>query len=79
MARTRKHGPRQPAARPARTHLLDVPVLPSLRAVPVQGSHRAHQGHDQQDAEQYQDLHVGYLLHIRPLERGFGGILHKSV
>ena len=79
MARARKHGPRQPAARPARTHLLDVPVLSSLRAVPVQGPHRAHQRHEQQDAEQHQDLHVGYLLHVRSLERGFGGILHKSV
>ena len=58
MARTRKDGPRQPAARPAPTHLLDVPVLPSLRAVPVQGPHRAHQGHDQEDVAVKDDEEV---------------------
>lgn len=44
-------------------------------SVPDGGAHRADQGHDQQDAKQDQDLHVGHSLHVRALQRCFGGIL----
>ena len=60
------------AATPALTHLLDVPALSTMGSIPEQGPHGAHQGHDQEDAKQHQDLHVGYLLDVRPLERSFG-------
>lgn len=76
---TWKDGQLQQGVRSPLTHLLDVPVLSSLRPIPVQGSHRAHQGHDQEDAKEYQDLHISYFLHIRSLERRFGGILYESM
>ena len=76
---TWKDGQLQQGGRPPLTHLLDVPVLSSLRPIPVQGSHRAHQGHDQEYAKEHQDLHISYFLNIRPLERCFGGILHESI
>ncbi|KAL0615167.1 hypothetical protein AAY473_015621 [Plecturocebus cupreus] len=33
-------------------------VLFAMRSVPVQGPRRAHQGHDQEDTEQHQNLHM---------------------
>lgn len=44
-------------------------------SVPDGGAHRADQGHDQQDAEQHQDLHVGHPLHVGTLQWRFGGVL----
>lgn len=44
-------------------------------SVPDGGAHRADQSHDQQDAKQDQDLHVGHPLHIRALQRRLGGVL----
>lgn len=44
-------------------------------SVPDGGAHRADQGHDQQDAEQDQDLHVGHSLDIGALQRRLGGVL----
>lgn len=64
---------------PALTHLLDVPVLSTLRPIPVQGPHWAHQGHDQEDAKQHQDLHISHFLNIRSFERCFRGILYNSI
>lgn len=61
------------------THLLDVPVLSTLGSIPVQGPHRAHQGHDQEDAKQHQDLHISHFLNIRSFERCFCGILYNSI
>lgn len=46
-------------------------------SVPDGGTHRADQGHDQQDAKQDQDLHVGHPLHIRALQWGLGGVLGR--
>ena len=43
--------------------------------VPDGCAHRADQCHDQQDAKQDQDLHVGHPLHIRALQRCLGGVL----
>lgn len=43
--------------------------------VPDGSAHRADQGHDQQDAKQDQDLHVGHPLHIRALQWCLGGVL----
>lgn len=47
----------------------------SVFYVPDGSTHGADEGHDQQDAKQDQDLHVGHPLHIRALQRCFGGIL----
>lgn len=44
-------------------------------SVPDGRAHGAHQRHDQQDAKQHQDLHVGHPLHVRALQRRLGGIL----
>lgn len=44
-------------------------------SVPDGSTHRADQGHDQQDAKQNQDLHVGHPLHIRAFQRCLGGVL----
>lgn len=46
-------------------------------SVPDGGAHRADQSHDQQDAKQNQDLHVGHPLHIRALQRRLGGVLER--
>lgn len=45
--------------------------------VPDGGAHRADQSHDQQDAKQNQDLHVGHPLHVRALQRRLGGVLGR--
>lgn len=47
----------------------------SVLFVPDGGTHRADQGHDQQDAKQDEDLQVGHPLHVRALQRRFGGVL----
>lgn len=44
-------------------------------SVPDGCAHRADQCHDQQDAKQNQDLHVGHPLHIRALQWRLGGVL----
>lgn len=49
----------------------------SMFSVPDGGAHRADQCHDQQDAEQDQDLHVGHPLHIRALQWRLGGVLGR--
>lgn len=46
-------------------------------SVPDGGAHGADQGHDQQDAEQDQDLHVGHPLHVRALQWRLGGVLGR--
>lgn len=46
-----------------------------MGSVPDGGAHRTDQGHDQQDAKQDQDLHVGHPLHVRALQWCFGGVL----
>lgn len=46
-------------------------------SVPDGGAHRADQSHDQQDAKQNQDLHVGHPLHVRALQRRLGGVLER--
>lgn len=47
----------------------------SVGSVPDGGAHGADQGHDQQDAKQDQDLHVGHPLHVRTLQWCFGRVL----
>ena len=47
-------------------------VLLGVRAVPDGRAHRADQSHDQQDAEQNQDLNVGHPLHVGALQGGLG-------
>lgn len=49
----------------------------SVLSVPDGCAHRAHQGHDQQDAEQDQDLHVSHPLHVRALQWCLGGVLGR--
>lgn len=46
-------------------------------SVPDGGAHRADQSHDQQDAKQNQDLHVGHPLHVGALQRRLGGVLER--
>lgn len=47
----------------------------SVFSVPDGSAHGADQCHDQQDAKQDQDLHVGHSLHIRALQWCLGGVL----
>lgn len=43
--------------------------------VPDGSAHGADQRHDQQDAKQDQDLHIGHPLHVGALQRRLGGVL----
>lgn len=45
--------------------------------IPDGGAHRADQSHDQQDAKENQDLHVGHPLHVGALQRRLGGVLER--
>lgn len=47
-------------------------------SVPDGGADGADQSHDQQDAEQDQDLHVGDPLHVGALQRRLGGVLERG-
>lgn len=46
-------------------------------SIPDGGAHWADQSHDQQDAKQNQDLHVGHPLYVRALQRRLGGVLER--
>lgn len=50
-----------------------------MLSVPDGGADGADQSHDQQDAKQDQDLHVGHPLHVGALQRGLGGVLRRRV
>ena len=50
----------------------------SVFSVPDGSTHRADQGHDQQDAEQDQDLHIGHSLYVRALQWRLGGVLGRG-